>query len=83
MQGPVEQFYLFLGATDSESATSRLRADGAIYHKKLLQSKPENWHQILGLLRAPTLQALLATLTVDDYERDASPRLRNRQSRSP
>jgi hypothetical protein len=35
----------------------------------LLQSKPENWHQILGLLRAPTLQALLATLTVDDYER--------------
>ena len=73
MRVPAEQFYLFLGATDSESATSRLRADGAIYHKKLLQSKLENWQQILNLLRAPTLQGVLATFTGSDYERMLSP----------
>jgi len=73
MRVPVEQFYLFLGETDSESATSRLRADGAAYHKKLLQSKLANWQQILSLLRAPTLQGVLATFTGSDYELMLSP----------
>jgi hypothetical protein len=70
---PVEQFFLFLGETDSESATSRLRADGAVYYKKLLESKLANWQQILNLLRAPTLQGVLATFTGNDYERMLRP----------
>jgi hypothetical protein len=69
MPVPVERFFLFLGATDSESATSRLRADSTVYYKKMLQSRPKNWQQILILLRAPTLQGVLATFTGNDYER--------------
>ena len=73
MRVPVEQFYLFLGATDSESATSRFRTDGVDYHKKMLQSKPENWQKIVDLLRATSLQGVLATFTGSDYELMVSP----------
>lgn len=73
MRVPPEQFFLFLGATDSESATSRLRTDGRVYRKKMLQSRPANWRQILDLLRASTLQGVLATLTGTDYERILTP----------
>lgn len=64
---PTGPFYLFLGATDTESATSRLRAEGAEFHRKLLRSGPENWRQIIHLVQAPALQGVLMALTSSDY----------------
>lgn len=66
-------FFLFLGATDSESATTRLRASGLVYRKKMLNSRPDNWRQIVDLVTSPHNQGTLVTLTSGDYRRLKSP----------
>lgn len=75
--GVGEPFYLFVGASDSESATSRLRAEGASFMRKLLRSGPSNWENIALLLEAPMLQGALVTLTGNDYERILRPEYRD------
>lgn len=61
-------FFLFLGPTDSESATTRLRAHGAIYRKKLLRSKPDNWREIIDLVVSPHNRGTVVALGRGDYE---------------
>lgn len=67
MASEPQDFFLFLGSADSESATTRLRASGGRYHKKLLNSRPENWRQIIGMVTSPHNQGTLVTLTGYDY----------------
>ena len=67
MASEPQDFFLFLGSTDSESATTRLRASGGFHHKKLLSSRPENWRQIIGMVTSPHNQGTLVTLTGSDY----------------
>ncbi|MGB3761962.1 MAG: hypothetical protein WA966_01990 [Ornithinimicrobium sp.] len=62
-----EDFFLFLGSTDSESATTRLRASGLVYRKKMLSSGPDNWRQIVELVASPHNRGTLVTLTSSDY----------------
>ncbi|MGB3762516.1 MAG: hypothetical protein WA966_04775 [Ornithinimicrobium sp.] len=69
MAAEPDDFFLFLGSTDSESATTRLRASGAVYRKKMLNSRPDNWRQIVDLLASPHNQGTLVTLTSGDYGR--------------
>ena len=60
-------FFLFLGSADSESATTRLRAGGAFYRKKLLSSRPENWREITSMVTSPHNLGTLVMLTGADY----------------
>lgn len=60
-------FFLFLGSADSESATTRLRASGAYYRKKLLNSRPENWVEITSMVTSPRNLGTLVKLTGTDY----------------
>ncbi|WBL19134.1 hypothetical protein [Citricoccus sp. NR2] len=68
MAAEPRDFFLFLGATDSESATTRLRASGAIYRKKMLNSRPDNWRKIVDLVVSPQNRGTLVTLTSGDYD---------------
>lgn len=70
-------FFLFLGSTDSESATTRLRASGSVYRKKMLNSLPQNWRQIVDLIHSPQNQGTLVTLTSGDYGSIQSPEYRD------
>lgn len=62
-----QDFFLFVGSADSESATTQLRAGGAIYRKKMLRSKPENWLEIARLVRSPRNRGTLIVLNRHDY----------------
>lgn len=73
MAAEPQDFFLFLGATDSESATTRLRASGVIYRKKMLKSRPDNWKQIVELIVSPQNRGTLVTLTSGDYDSIQSP----------
>lgn len=68
MTSDVADYFLFVGSADSESATTRLRAGGVVYRKKLLNSKPENWTRIVDLIGAPHCRGILVVLTGRDYE---------------
>lgn len=61
-------YFLFVGSVDTEGATTRLRASGAFYHKKLLNSKPENWTKIVGMITSPRCRGALVALRGSDYE---------------
>lgn len=68
MTGEPLKYFLFIGAADSESATTQLRVGGARYRKKLLDSKPDNWAEIASLALAPENRGTLMVLTRRDYE---------------
>lgn len=68
MASEPQDFFLFLGSTDSESATTRLRASGSVYRKKMLNSRPDNWRQIVDLIASANNRGTLVTLTSGDYE---------------
>lgn len=61
------EFFLFLGNSDSESATTRVRAGGGFYQIKRLNSGPDNWQKIVELVSSPSNQGTVATLTGNDY----------------
>jgi hypothetical protein len=67
MTADAHDYFLFVGAADSESATTRLRAGGLVYRKKLLSSRPENWSAIVSLVTAPTNRGTLLVLTGGAY----------------
>lgn len=77
MAAEPQDFFLFLGSTDSESATTRLRASGSVYRKKMLNSRPDNWRQIVDLIASPHNQGTLVTLTSGDYGSIQSPDYRD------
>lgn len=62
-----EGYFLFVGAADSESATTRLRAGGAVYRKKLLFSNPDNWLKIVDLIEDAGNLGTLMVLSSYDY----------------
>src|SRR5437899_2207874 len=67
MTVPSGEFFLFLGNSKSESATTRVRAGGGFYQVKRLNSSPENWRQIIDLVSSPNNQGTVATFTGNDY----------------
>lgn len=65
-------FFLFLGGSDHEGATSKLKAAGCEYKKKFLESRLENWESIFEYLRAENLYGVLVKLINTTYELMAS-----------
>ncbi|MCW0378978.1 hypothetical protein NB697_001824 [Xanthomonas sacchari] len=61
-------FFLFLGDTDRDGATSKLKATGVEYRKKRLESKVENWVLILEIMESSDLIGTLGKLTNTTYE---------------
>ena len=68
-----DEYFLFVGSADSESATTRLRASGAVYRKKLLNSRPDNWAKIVELASSPNNRATLVALSKQSYSQLRSP----------
>lgn len=66
-------YFLFIGSVDSEAATTRLRASGARYQKKMLSSRPENWTKIVDMVTSPHCRGALVVLTSSDYGAMCSP----------
>lgn len=64
-----EEFVLLIGSTNSESTTSRLRAGGSFYIRKLLNSRPENWESIVEILEHTEIKCVLAALNAYDYSK--------------
>src|SRR5690349_3016739 len=67
-----DDYFLFIGSADSESATTRLRASGAIYRKKLLNSRPENWVEIVDLITSPHNRGTLVVLSANTYAQNCT-----------
>lgn len=67
MSQDTRDYFLFVGAVDTESATTQLRASGAIYRKKLLSSRPENWREIVTMVTSPHNRGTLIVLAGSDY----------------
>lgn len=61
-------FFLFLGETDRDGATSKLKALGIEYRKKRLESKVENWVLISEIMESSDLIGTLGKLTNTTYE---------------
>lgn len=73
MQRNVTPFFLFLGECDSEGATSKLRASGAEYKKKRLESRQENWETILKYLNEENISGVIGKLNNAVYRLMANP----------
>ena len=68
-----DDYFLFVGGADSESATTRLRASGAIYRKKFLSSNPDNWLATVDLITSPHNRGTLVVLSRNSYEQICEP----------
>ncbi|MFC8409959.1 hypothetical protein [Arthrobacter sp. NPDC057259] len=66
-------YFLFIGDADSESATTKLRSSGVLYHQKLLSSKPENWARIVTMVTSPHCRGAVVVLRRNDYESMCKP----------
>jgi hypothetical protein len=64
---PNHRFFLFIGSTTPDAATSKLKASGIRYRMKRLESNPENWERILGHLKDPALIGVIVKLTSQNY----------------
>jgi hypothetical protein len=73
MQTELTPFFLFLGESDREGVTSKLKAAGWEYKKKRLESRLENWESIFEHLRAENLAGVLAKLNNSTYKLMALP----------
>lgn len=69
MRDTPDDYFLFVGAADTESATTRLRASGAIYRKKMLSSKAENWLEIAAMITSRRNRGTLVVLSRDSYQK--------------
>lgn len=68
MKTELTPFFLFLGESDREGATSKLKAAGWEYKKKRLESRLENWQTIFEYLQAENLSGVLAKLNNTTYK---------------
>lgn len=64
---PLSPFFLFIGSTAAESATSSLKAAKTRYQQKRLESGPENWKQIISLIRDPDLIGVVGKFTSQNF----------------
>lgn len=74
-------FFLFLGASDTEIALGKLRAAGLPHRKKLLVSPPENWDSIIEVLGHPSLKGVIAAVTGYEYQLIVEPAYQERAKR--
>ncbi|MBB4663931.1 hypothetical protein [Conexibacter arvalis] len=58
-----ERFVLLLGSTTNDTVLSKLKAAGILYVEKRLESNPENWRTITGMLQNEQLLAVIVKLT--------------------
>lgn len=63
MAEPVEPFFLFIGSVDRQAATDKLKVSGTEYRRKMLESRPENWSEIITILERPGLVGVVLKLT--------------------
>jgi hypothetical protein len=63
-----DPFFLFIGSTVPDTATSSLKASGIHYRWKRLESLPDNWKQILEYLQDSVLIGVVVKLTSQNYE---------------
>ncbi len=61
-------FFLFLGDSDREGATSKLQAAGWEYRKKRLESSTENWQTIFNIIKEENPIGILAKFTSQTYK---------------
>lgn len=61
-------FFLFLGDSDREGATSKLQAAGWEYRKKRLESSTENWQTIFDIIKEENPIGILAKFTSQTYK---------------
>jgi hypothetical protein len=66
--GTQERFFLFIGASwIREAAPRKLQASGIPYRWKRLDSKPDNWELVLGILQDPSLAGVIGQINVEVY----------------
>ncbi|GAB3546889.1 hypothetical protein J2S53_003136 [Actinopolyspora lacussalsi] len=63
-----EQFFLFIGSTETPEATSKLKTVGTRYKRKRLDSGPDNWDKINLLLESPFLKGAIIKLSARTWE---------------
>ena len=66
-------FFLFLGDSDREAVTSKLKAAGWEYQKKRLESRLKNWESIFFYLDKDNLAGVLTKITNTTYRVLAQP----------
>jgi hypothetical protein len=77
MTGPqTQRFFLFLGDSDREGPTSKLKATGIEYWKKRLESRIENWNSIFEYLESEDIAGALVKLSRTTYQLMAQPTYR-------
>lgn len=54
---------LFLGKADTEGVTIRLKAVGALYKRKMLESRIENWEKIIEIFHEFNVSSVIVKLT--------------------
>jgi len=54
---------LFLGKADTEGVTIRLKAVGALYKRKMLESRVENWEKIIEIFNEFNVSSVIVKLT--------------------
>jgi hypothetical protein len=64
---------LLIGNVDHEGITSALKSSGTQYKKKLLESRPENWTEILRYFYGYTIKAVIIKLNARVYDLLALP----------
>ena len=58
---------LFLGKADTEGVTIRLKAVGALYKRKMLESRVENWEKIIAIFHEFNVSSVIVKLTATTF----------------
>lgn len=72
MKPEVDHFVLFVGDANTEGALSRLKVKSIRYEKKLLNSKPKNWHVIARMIQDERVRAVAMKIVPSDVARFGS-----------
>lgn len=75
------EFFLFLGASDTDIALAKVRIAGLRHRKTLLASPPEDWDSVIDTLAHPSLKGVIAAFTADEYQLIAEPANHERAKR--
>lgn len=67
------RFFLFIGSIVPDAAVNRVKASGALYRQKRLESSPENWLSVLALLQSDGAIACVTKLTGRNFNAMTSP----------
>ncbi|MEU2601543.1 hypothetical protein ABZ678_30935 [Streptomyces hirsutus] len=61
--------FLLIGDQRGDSASAKLKALGIPYKVKLLESTPDNWRTVLGVLESGNIRAVIARLSGGAFQR--------------